>query len=128
MPNVDPKHWGDITWKALEFMLIGFDPTPERPAEICVAFFRDHLGAMLPCERCRLNWKATYAQFPLDDHMGSVASRLAWLHRVRRHIAAHRGSGSGSDGASDSAAWALAVVILLGLCGAGVVLAAVLLK
>lgn len=82
MPNIHPSVWGPPTWDMMEYVLKGYDVTPERPVEHLTGFLRS-LVHLLPCERCRVHWVQVLATDPPEPHMDTVEQRLAWLARVR---------------------------------------------
>lgn len=93
--DIPPKEWGDNFWKTMEFVLKSFEEDEYRTHEDLIGWIKS-FDKVLPCTACRRNWPQTYAQDPLDPHVGSVEARLGWMNRVRNTISGEGGATTGT--------------------------------
>ena len=88
--NLEPKVWGPKAWFFLESIAIGY---PENPTQYDInnaKQFYASLGNMLPCEKCRENFKKHSINYPLtDDVLSSNEKLFKWtvdIHNIaKRH-------------------------------------------
>jgi len=58
------QHWGPPLWKFLHIMACNYDPkrkiNKKYSKDIYRDFFQNVLGEILPCRKCRINYKETF--------------------------------------------------------------------
>ena len=59
-----PQHWGPPLWKFLHIMACNYDPkrkiNKKYSRDIYRDFFENVLGEILPCRKCRINYKGSF--------------------------------------------------------------------
>lgn len=81
--NLDPKVWGKHGWFFLESVIIGY---PEKPTEHDKSRFKKWftlIQYVLPCEKCRYNYRRHLQEHPLNDKILSCKRKLMeWMIQI----------------------------------------------
>jgi len=84
---MDPKWWGPHCWFFIHSVTLGY---PDNPTEVDKQNFKqffESIGKVLPCNKCRNNYKQHLTKLPLDDSTLSSRDKLVrWLIDVHNEV------------------------------------------
>lgn len=81
--NLNPKKWGPLTWNFLESCVIGYPDNPTDENKVNFKNFFYSLIDVLPCEKCRLNYKNHLSNYPLTNKiLNNKDDLFKWLLNV----------------------------------------------
>ena len=81
--NLNPKKWGPNTWNFLESCVIGYPDNPTNENKNNFKNFFYSLIDVLPCEKCRFNYKIHINKYPLTDEILSNKDDLfKWILNI----------------------------------------------
>lgn len=81
---MDPRIWGRSMWRSLLNIVKGAPETLSAKQRRSYELFFTSLGDILPCERCKVNYKKHLAELPpITD---SRKQMLAWLHAIHNKV------------------------------------------
>jgi len=87
LDNINPQLWGPTFWKMLHFVILAYphNPTYEDKANIQNFFY--NFQHVIPCEKCRNNFKNHLVNHPLDEHaLSSKTQLMLWLINVHNDV------------------------------------------
>jgi len=85
--NIDPKIWGPICWKLLEYITFTYPVRPTEEDKINIRIFFTALQHVLPCQKCRNNYGMHLKKFPLDDKaVSSQRELITWLINIHNEV------------------------------------------
>lgn len=88
MTNIDPKIWGKPMWRALIYIVLGYSDNPTSEDKENMKNFFIAIGYVLPCEKCRVNYKNHLIDIKLTDTvLESRHNLLLWLISIENAIA-----------------------------------------
>jgi len=82
--NIDPKVWGNPGWKFLDAVIAGYPVFAMREDRQQMESFLIALGYVLPCEKCRNNFRQFVIQYPPSDYVGGRAELAYWMQNYKR--------------------------------------------
>jgi hypothetical protein len=85
--SIDPSVWGEPGWVFLHSIALTYPNKPSSDDKKNIKNFFTVAGKVLPCHRCRDNYKKHLTKFPLNDK--AVSSRLdlvTWLNNVNQEV------------------------------------------
>ena len=85
--NINPKLWGKYFWKMLHYITFAYptNPTPEDKQKILLFF--SSFKEIIPCEKCRYNFKQHLANNPLNDSaLTNKESLILWLLKLHNDV------------------------------------------
>ena len=85
---VEPSVWGPPFWSTIHYVALAYPKTPSSLQQEQYRAFFLGLGDVLPCYKCRQNFKRHVTEIPLDDALGSNDELFAWT--VALHNAVNR--------------------------------------
>lgn len=84
---MDPKWWGPHCWFFIHSVTLGYPNNPTEADKQNFKQFFESLGKVLPCIKCRNNYKQHLAKLPLDDNVMSSRDKLVkWLIDVHNEV------------------------------------------
>lgn len=87
MTNIDPKLWGKPMWDALFYIAIGYSDNPNTDDKNNMKNFFTAIGYVLPCEKCRVNYKTHTHDIKLSDSvLQSRHNLLLWLISIENAV------------------------------------------
>jgi hypothetical protein len=92
MYSIDPKLWGRPAWDFLFYMAFAYPDNPNTEDRENMKQFLLALGPVLPCEKCRFNYKNHLTTIKLtDESLNSRYNLIIWLINIKNAIAASNG-------------------------------------
>ena len=85
--NLDPLEWGRDMWKSLHRITLIYPFNPSEIIKKNAYNFFTSLIYLLPCEKCRSNYKNHLLKYPLTDKILSTKTSLVyWLIDIHNEI------------------------------------------
>lgn len=80
MTNINPNLWGPPAWSFLLYIGLSYPQNPSEVEKQNMRNFLQSLGHILPCNKCRYNYKNHLMKYPLDDNaLRNQDSLLNWM-------------------------------------------------
>ena len=87
MINIEPKKWGRSFWDTMYYVALSYPDEPTVDEKRNVRTFYENLQNVLPCYKCRLNYKMHLEKIPLTDEiMRSRQNLLLWLVDINNEV------------------------------------------
>jgi hypothetical protein len=80
-----PNNWGKHYWYVIHLTALAYPDTPSMEDVATYKLFYENFGAILPCKKCRANYKRHLQELPLAKSMGSRRELFDWtvqLHNI----------------------------------------------
>ena len=85
--NFEPKIWGPHAWFFLETAAMGYSTNPSNEEKKAAENFFNSLHFMIPCEKCRNNYKQHLKSHPLNDKVLSSRDNLfMWIVDIHNSV------------------------------------------
>lgn len=85
--NIDPKIWGPICWKLLEYITFTYPVNPTEEDKTNIRNFFTALQHVLPCQKCRNNYGIHLKKYPLDEKaVSSQKYLITWLINIHNEV------------------------------------------
>lgn len=87
MNNINPEIWGASAWTFLHYVTFSYPDNPTDNDMNSIKNFFENLPAVLPCEKCRLNFKSHLIKYPLTP--AAISSRfdlINWLINIHNEV------------------------------------------
>ena len=85
--NFEPKIWGNHAWFFLETICMAYPTNPSKSMKSSAKNFFLSLKDLIPCEKCRNNYKQHLKLFPLTEKVLSSRDNLfMWIINVHNSI------------------------------------------
>jgi hypothetical protein len=85
--NINPKHWGPHTWFFLESIMLSYPDVPSNDYKKSMETFLKLLTNILPCEKCRYNYKDHLEKFPLNNKiLSNKNDMMDWLTQIHNEV------------------------------------------
>lgn len=85
--NLGPSIWGPHAWKFIHITAMAY---PSNPTDIDINTYRNYftlLGDILPCPKCRINYKKKLIKFPLTDYvLSSTDNFVNWTIDLHNEV------------------------------------------
>jgi len=82
-----PDIWGPTTWTLLHSITLEY---PENPTDVDkenIQNFINYFGKVLPCEKCRINFKLHIEEIPLNDNvLSSKKNFIKWMIDIHNSV------------------------------------------
>ena len=81
MYNISPALWGNHGWSFLHYVTLSYPDNPDQETiETFRDFFINRIWKVLPCEKCRYNYKRHLTDLPLTDDILKCRDKfIYWL-------------------------------------------------
>ena len=77
---MDPSVWGKDLWRSLHRITYAYPDNPSSEDQQNANIFFSTIGNLLPCEKCRLNYKKHLKKYPINDNvLANRDSLMNWL-------------------------------------------------
>ena len=86
MDNINPKLWGDHGWKFMHYITMSYPDKPEWDDREKFRKFFLNIGDVLPCEKCRVNYKKNLQKFPISENLNNKEDLIRWLINVHNEV------------------------------------------
>jgi hypothetical protein len=85
--NIDPTIWGPHLWKFMHYFTLSYPDNPtDEDKDILYNFFHT-IQTVLPCEKCRYNFKSHLETTPLTDEvLSSNINVVKWLFNIHNEV------------------------------------------
>lgn len=67
--DLNPKIWGPNAWFFIESSIMSYPTNPNEQDKLNFKNFLINLSNILPCSKCRLNYKTHLEKYPLDENI-----------------------------------------------------------
>jgi hypothetical protein len=85
--NIDPNLWGPSSWKSMHYITFGYPEQPSEEVKNNTYNFFMALQYLLPCEKCRLDYKYHLLKNPLTEEILSSKAKLTrWLVDIHNAV------------------------------------------
>lgn len=83
--NLDPRVWGPNAWKFIDNVIEGYPNNPNNFQRLRMHDFLVSLGELLPCQKCRDNFKQFQKKLPVTQHVRNKLTVRRWLRLYKQH-------------------------------------------
>ena len=91
MEDEDPVVWGESFWVVMRKIAEQYPmQNPSYEVRTAAANWFNALSELLPCQKCRENYKAILQKLPLDGYLESNAMIQEWVRLVKKEVDAHK--------------------------------------
>lgn len=85
--NFDPSIWGPHAWFFLETITMAYPDEPDKNDINNTKLFFNSLQYVIPCDKCRNNYKKHLSQFPLtNDVLKNRNTLFKWIVDVHNSV------------------------------------------
>jgi hypothetical protein len=85
--SLNPKIWGPKAWFFFHSVTLAYPDCPTEEEKIKTKTFFLSLDAVLPCAKCRKNFKDHIIKFPLtDDVLNDKKKLVVWLLNIHNEV------------------------------------------
>jgi hypothetical protein len=83
LDNINPKLWGKYFWKMLHYVTFAYPSNPTSEDKKNMMSFFVTFKEIIPCEKCRYNFKQHLVNNPLnDDALANKQNLILWLLKL----------------------------------------------
>jgi len=85
--NIDPNIWGPKLWESIDYIIMGLPDYPTEIQKEKIYNFFMVLQYLLPCEKCRENYKEHIRNHPLtNDILSSKNNLMLWIVTIHNEV------------------------------------------
>jgi hypothetical protein len=85
--NINPAIWGPNLWKFMHYLTLSYPENPTEEEKDRLFDFFENIQTLLPCEKCRYNFKNHLEKTPLsDDVLSTNISVVTWLFNLHNEV------------------------------------------
>ncbi len=85
--NISPDIWGPYGWKFLHYITLTYPKKPTQKDKENYKFFFQILGEILPCDKCKINYKKHISESPLSEKiLNSKYNLVVWLVNMHNKV------------------------------------------
>lgn len=85
--NIDPTIWGPPLWKFMHYFTLSYPENPTEEDKDNLYNFFLTIQTVLPCEKCRYNFKSHLEKTPLTEEiMSSNIKVVRWLFDIHNEV------------------------------------------
>lgn len=85
--NIDPAIWGPHLWNFMHYLTLSYPENPTEDEKDTLYNFFHTLQTVLPCEKCRYNFKSHLEKTPLsEDILSNNANVIRWLFDLHNEV------------------------------------------
>lgn len=82
-----PEVWGPMTWTLLHSITLEYPENPTNEDKDNIKNFINYFGKVLPCEKCRINFKLHIEEMPLDDNVLNTRKNfIKWMIDIHNSV------------------------------------------
>jgi hypothetical protein len=83
---MNPSIWGPPCWTFLHSVSFDYPNNPSQVEKNMYKTFFNTLQYILPCEKCRQNYKIHIQKYPIDNYLNSKDSLVNWLVKIHNEV------------------------------------------
>lgn len=84
---MNPNVWGKHAWFFLHSITLAYPQCPSEEDKKNIKNFFENLHLVLPCPKCKINYKAHLDKTPLtDDILSSKYKLISWLINIHNQV------------------------------------------
>ena len=85
--NIDPTIWGPHLWKFMHYYTLSYPEEPTEEDKDNLYNFFNTIQTVLPCEKCRYNFKSNLEKTPLTEEVLSKNINVVkWLFDIHNEV------------------------------------------
>ena len=85
--NIDPIIWGPELWKFMHYLTISYPENPTNEEMNTIYNFFQTIQTVLPCEKCRYNFKYHLENTPLNKEiLSNNVHLIKWLYNIHNQV------------------------------------------
>lgn len=85
--NINPDLWGPHGWKFLHYITLTYPNKPKQKDKENYKMFFQLLGEILPCEKCKINYKKHINETPISEKiLSSKYNLIVWLINMHNKV------------------------------------------
>ena len=84
--SLQPNIWGPHGWKFIHYVSLGYPDNPTIDDKNLYKNFYYSLQDILPCEKCRINYKKNIMENPIDPHLENKDSLVKWVIDIHNKV------------------------------------------
>ena len=85
--NINPTLWGPHLWRFMHYTTLSYPENPTEEDKLIMTNFFNSVKHILPCEKCRYNFKNHLETKPLNDEILSDNVKLIkWLYNIHNEV------------------------------------------
>lgn len=82
-----PEIWGPATWTLLHCITLEYPENPKIEDKENVKNFIKYFGKVIPCEKCKINFKSHIEEIPLNDNvLSSRKNLIKWMIDIHNSV------------------------------------------
>lgn len=81
-----PGSWGPPAWTFLHCVSMTYPEKPDTIEQKKYKQFFSSLGNVLPCKKCRVEYKIWLKKYPIENHLSSRKALVRWLVRLHNDV------------------------------------------
>ena len=78
--------WGPHGWKFMHYVSLDYPDNPTINDKNVYKNFYYSLQDVLPCEKCRINYKKNIIEHPIDSHLENKDSLVKWVIDIHNKV------------------------------------------
>jgi hypothetical protein len=85
--NIDPTIWGPHLWKFMHYFTLSYPEEPTEEDKDNLYNFFNTIQTVLPCEKCRYNFKSHLEKTPLTEEiLSNNINVIRWLFDIHNEV------------------------------------------
>ena len=84
--SIKPNIWGPHAWKFMHYVSLNYPENPTIDNKNRYKNFYYSLQDILPCEKCRNNYKQNIIDHPIDPHLENKNSLIKWVIDIHNKV------------------------------------------
>lgn len=84
--NLLTSCWGPVGWAFLHSVTFGYPENPTDAERDAYGKYFRSLGAILPCDTCRNNYKKNLEELPIERYLGSRRELTYWGYMLHEKV------------------------------------------
>ena len=85
--NIDPTIWGPYLWKFMHYLTLAYPDKPTEDDKNNLFNFFDSVKEIIPCEKCRYNFKKHLDLSPLTEEiLEDNVEVVKWLYNIHNNV------------------------------------------
>ena len=85
--NIDPTLWGSYGWRFMHYITLSYPDNPTPMDKNNMYNFFTIVAGLLPCEKCRYEFKENLKKYPLNDKVLDSRHHLVlWLLSIHNNV------------------------------------------
>jgi len=84
--SLQPNIWGPCGWKFIHYVSFGYPNNPTLNDKNFYKNFYYSLKDVLPCDKCKINYKKNIMEHPIDPHLENKDSLVKWVIDIHNKV------------------------------------------